>query len=130
MWRDGSRPLCSGSQVRADNCRLCAAETDDYGLYCLSQAQSALIQQSHIALIYESHAPRRHTRPLYTILSYAHMLAFASLRSPPPPPPPPSSPRFYCRVSTRCLRTVWPATAARGATCRCRLRLYMASIVA
>lgn len=74
---DGSRPLCSGSQVRADNCQLCAAETDDYGLYCLSQAQSALIQQSRIALIYESPLPPpRHTHPLHTMLSYAHMLCF------------------------------------------------------
>lgn len=44
----------SGGQVWADNCQVCAAETDDYRLYCLSQAQSTLIQQSHLYLIYES----------------------------------------------------------------------------
>lgn len=51
---DGSCPFCSGGQVWADNCQFCAAETDDYRLYCLSQAQSTLIQQSHLYLIYES----------------------------------------------------------------------------
>lgn len=51
---DGSCPFCSGGQVWADNCQVCAAETDDYRLYCLSQAQSTLIQQSHLYLIYES----------------------------------------------------------------------------
>lgn len=51
---DGSCPFCSGGQVWADNCWVCAAETDDYRLYCLSQAQSTLIQQSHLYLIYES----------------------------------------------------------------------------
>lgn len=44
----------SGGQVWADNCQVCVAETDDYRLYCLSQAQSTLIQQSHLYLIYES----------------------------------------------------------------------------
>lgn len=80
---DGSRPLCSGSQVRADNCQLCAAETDDYGLYCLSQAQSALIQQSRIALIYESRAPPpSHTPPPY----YALLCSYALLLLPSAPP--------------------------------------------
>lgn len=51
---DGSCPFCSGGQVWADNCQACAAETDDYRLYCLSQAQSTLIQQSHLYLIYDS----------------------------------------------------------------------------
>lgn len=51
---DGSCPFCSGGQVWADNCQVCAAESDDYRLYCLSQAQSTLIQQSHLYLIYES----------------------------------------------------------------------------
>lgn len=51
---DGACPCCSGSQVQADNCRVCAAETDDYRVYCLSQAQSTLIQQSHLSLIYDS----------------------------------------------------------------------------
>lgn len=90
MRGDGSRPLCSGSQVRADNCRLCAAETDDYGLYCLSQAQSALIQQSHIALIYESCAPPpSHTPPppYHTLLCSYACLCFPPLpRSPYPGP--------------------------------------------
>ncbi len=35
-------PFWSGGQVWADNCRACAAETDDYRVYCLSQAQSTL----------------------------------------------------------------------------------------
>lgn len=51
---DGSCPFCSAGQVWADNCQVCAAETDDYRLYCLSQAQSTLIQQSHLYLIYDS----------------------------------------------------------------------------
>lgn len=51
---DGSCPFCFCGQVWADNCQVCAAETDDYRLYCLSQAQSTLIQQSHLFLIYES----------------------------------------------------------------------------
>lgn len=51
---DGACPCCSGSQVWADNCWVCAAETDDYKVYCLSQAQSTLIQQSHLSVIYDS----------------------------------------------------------------------------
>lgn len=39
---DGFCPFWSGGQVWADNCRACAAETDDYRVYCLSQAQSTL----------------------------------------------------------------------------------------
>lgn len=54
MKVDGYCPFCSGGQVWVDNCQFCAAETDDYRLYCLSQAQSTLIQQSHLFLIYES----------------------------------------------------------------------------
>lgn len=53
---DGSCPFCSRSQVWEDNCQVCAAETDDYRLYCLSQAQSTLIQQSQLSLIYESYS--------------------------------------------------------------------------
>lgn len=117
MRRDGSGPLCSRSQVRSDNCRLCAAETDDYGLYCLSQAQSALIQQSHIALIYESHAPRRHTPPLY----HTVLCSCACFRSPPLHRRLFSA--FYCRASTRFPRNIWPANAALQAACRCRLGL-------
>lgn len=51
---DGPCPFCSGGQVWADNCQVGAAETDDYRLYYLSQAQSTLIQQAHLYLIYES----------------------------------------------------------------------------
>lgn len=93
---DGSCPFCSGSQVWADNCRVCAAETDDYRLYCLSQAQSTLIQQSHLSLIYESRSLSSHT-PLYHT-SYAHMLAFGYFFSFPHVP--------HCRVSTSCHLTV------------------------
>lgn len=83
---DGSCPFCSGSQVWADNCRVCAAETDDYRLYCLSQAQSTLIQQSHLSLIYESRSLSSHT-PLYHTC-YAHMLAFGFFFPHLPPPRP------------------------------------------
>lgn len=94
---DGSCPFCSGSQVWADNCRVCAVETDDYRLYCLSQAQSTLIQQSHLSLIYESHSLSSHT-PLYHT-SYAHMLAFGFFFS--------SLPHvLHCWVSTSCHLTV------------------------
>ncbi len=58
--------FCSGGQVWADNCQVCAAETDDYRLYCFSQAQSTLIQQSHLYLIYESLS-------LFLSLSLAHL---------------------------------------------------------
>lgn len=53
----------------ADNCQVCAAETDDYRLYCLSQAQSTLIQQSHLYLIYESLSlSSSRSNPLYHFL--------------------------------------------------------------
>lgn len=39
---DGFCPFWSGGQVWADNCQAWAAETDDYRVYCLSQAQSTL----------------------------------------------------------------------------------------
>lgn len=113
---DGSRPLCSGSQVRADNCQLCAAETDDYGLYCLSQAQSALIQQSRIALIYESRAPPPVTHTPSILCSLMLIcFAFASLRSPfiAERPPDASLP------SGRLLRHAEPLAGAALACTRC-----------
>lgn len=116
MRGDGSRPLCSGSQVRADNCQLCAAETDDYGLYCLSQAQSALIQQSRIALIYESRVPPprppSHTPPPYHALlcSYALLLL---------PSAPPLLPSVRQMPSGRLLRHAEPLAGAALACTRC-----------
>lgn len=65
---DGACPFCSGLQVWADNCQVCAAETDDYRLYCLSQAQSTLIQQSHLSLIYESCSLFPHSSIPYLLL--------------------------------------------------------------
>lgn len=68
----GACPCSSGSQVWADNCRVCAAETDDYRVYCLSQAQSTLIQQSHLSLIYDSSSLSLSSLGPYTIpLAYA-----------------------------------------------------------
>lgn len=46
--------FCSSGQVWGDNSQVCAAERDDYRIYCLSEAQSTLIQQFHLYLIYES----------------------------------------------------------------------------
>lgn len=93
---DGSCPFCSGSQVWVDNYRVCAAETDDYRLYCLSQAQSTLIQQSHLSLIYESRSLFPHPSIPYFLCSYARFwLFFPSLSHVP-----------HCRVSTSCHLTV------------------------
>lgn len=92
---DGACPSCSGSQVWADNCQVCAAETDDYRLYCLSQAQSNLIQQSHLILIYESLSVP-HSPTLYSIpLSYAYSkLTLMSLLAECPP----AATAFLCQV--------------------------------
>lgn len=77
---DGSCPFCSGGQVWADNCQVCAAETDDYRLYCLSQAQSTLIQQSHLSLIYESLSLCRSLSIplLYMLLAFSYAPFFLS----------------------------------------------------
>lgn len=81
MRVDGACPCSSGSQVWAYNCRVCAAETDDYRVYCLSQAQSTLIQQSHLFLIYDSTSLSLSSLCPYTIpLAYAgSKLALMSL---------------------------------------------------
>lgn len=97
---DGSCPFCSGRQVWADNCQVCAAETDDYRLYCLSQAQSTLIQQSHLSLIYESCSVFPHSSIPYLLL-ICLLLAFFNVPS--------SWVSTSCRhISVLKCRQVWP----------------------
>ena len=79
---DGSCPFCSGGQVWADNCWVCAAETDDYRLYCLSQAQSTLIQQSHLYLIYESLSLSLSLSSSHPSIPYFFLIHFKLLLSP------------------------------------------------
>lgn len=84
---DGACPCCSGSQVWADNCQVCAAETDDYRVYCLSQAQSTLIQQSHLSVIYDSTSRSISLTSLYHSSYASSKLSLMSLLSECPPAP-------------------------------------------
>lgn len=87
MRGDGACPCCSGSQVWADNCQVCAAETDDYRVYCLSQAQSTLIQQSHLSVIYDSTSRSISLTSLYHSSYASSKLSLMSLLAERPPAP-------------------------------------------